>query len=120
MSWLSNNWITVLGLIIIAVAGIYEGYEFNKKDKEQKIAAICEWLKYGVTVTEKALGSGTGQLKLRMLYSMATAQFPFITKLMTFEQFSDNVDDALEWMRKQLDENPNIKAAIIGDVQEVQ
>ena len=51
---------------------------------------------------------------------MATAQFPFITKILTFEQFSEMVDEALEWMKNQLETNPNIRAAVIGVMQEVQ
>lgn len=114
-----EKYITIIGFVIIVVAGIYEGYKFNKKDKEQKIVAIKEWLKYAVTVTERALGSSTGKLKLQMCWSLATAQFPFITKLISFEQFSNMVDEALVWMKEQLETNPNIRAAITG-IEEVQ
>ena len=120
MEWMAQNWFNVVGLLIIAVGAIFYGKKYMEKDKEQKISAIKEWLKYAVTVTEKALGEKTGKLKLQMIWSMATAQFPFITKLLTFEQFSDLVDDALAWMKTQLETNPNIRAAIIGMITEVQ
>lgn len=108
------EWINIVGIIIIAIAAIIAVKRYLDKDKEQKIAAVKQWLKYAVTVTEKALQGGTGKLKLQMCWSMATSQFPFITKIMTFEQFSLMVDDALVWMKEQLETNPNIRAAILG------
>lgn len=115
MEWLSNNYALVIGLIIIAVGAGITAYKFVQKSNEQKVAAIIEWLKYAVTVTEKALGEKTGKLKLQMSWSMATAQFPFITKVMTFEEFSSYVDEALKWMNKQLEDNPNIRAIVTGE-----
>ncbi len=120
MNWLSNNWFNVVGLLIILGAALLTGKKYMEKDKAQKIEAIKEWLKYAVTVTEKALGSKTGKLKLQMIWSMATAQFPFITKVITFEQFSKMVDDALVWMKEQLETNPSIKAVITGIKDEIQ
>lgn len=109
-----DNWATIVGLLIIVLGAVVVGSRFVNKDKEQKIEAIREWLKYGVTVTEKALGSGTGELKLRMLYSMLTSQFPYAAKLVSFEQFSKLVDEALVWMRHQLENNPNTRAVVLG------
>lgn len=114
MEWISNNYVLLIGLLIIFAGAGVTTYNFIKKTNEQRIEAIKEWLKYGVTVTEKALGEKTGKLKLQYLWSMATAQFPFITKLLTFEQFSAMVDEALVWMREQLEKNPHIKAIVIG------
>jgi hypothetical protein len=115
MEWLTNNYVLVIGLIIIAIGAVITAYKFTQKSNEQKVAAIREWLKYAVTVTEKALGEKTGKLKLQMAWSMATAQFPFITKVMTFDQFAEFVDEALKWMNKQLEDNPNIRAIVIGE-----
>ena len=70
-----------------------------------QIANIKEWLKYAVVEAERELGSGTGQLKLRMVYDMAVKQFPFIVQLIPFDTFSKWVDEALDWMRSQLAEN---------------
>ncbi len=78
---------------------------FVKLPKEKKIANIKEWLKYAVVEAERELGSGTGQLKLRMVYDMAVKQFPFIVQLIPFDTFSKWVDEALDWMRGQLAEN---------------
>lgn len=105
----------IIGIIIlIAVAGVAI-YQFMKFSKEQKIANIKEWLKYAVVEAEKALGSGTGQLKLRYVYNLAVAQFPWIVTFITFDMFSKFVDEALDWMRNQIDNNGKISRYIDPD-----
>ena len=98
----------ILGLIILAVLVGIMAYNFGKQDKETKIANIKQWLKLAVVEAEKALGSGTGQLKLRYVYDLAVKQFPWIVTLVTFEVFSGWVDEALDWMRDQLKQNATI------------
>ena len=98
----------ILGIIILlAIVGLGV-YKFIKLDKETKIANIKQWLKLAVVEAEKALGSGTGQLKLRYVYDLAVKQFPWIVTLVTFEIFSGWVDEALDWMRDQLKQNSAI------------
>lgn len=91
--------------VIIAIALVCGFIWFVKLPKEKKIANIKEWLKYAVVQAEKELGSGTGQLKLRMVYDMAVNKFPFLVKLIPFNIFSGWVDESLDWMRGQLAEN---------------
>ena len=95
----------IMALVIVAIALIRGIIWFIKLPKEKKIANIKEWLKFAVIEAEKELGSGTGQLKLRMVYDMAVKQFPFIVQLISFDTFSKWVDEALDWMRNQLAEN---------------
>ena len=95
----------IVALVIVAIALVYGIIWFVKLPKEKKIANIKEWLKYAVVEAERKLGSGTGQLKLRMVYDMAVKQFPFIVQLIPFDIFSKWVDEALDWMRGQLAEN---------------
>ena len=95
----------IVALVIVAIALVCGIIWFVKLPKEKKIANIKEWLKFAVVDAEKELGSGTGQLKLRMVYNMAVKQFPFIVQLIPFDIFSGWVDEALDWMRCQLTEN---------------
>ena len=99
----------IVALVIVAIALVCGVIWFIKLPKEKKIANIKEWLKYAVVEAERKLGSGTGQLKLRMVYDMAVKQFPFIIRLIPFNTFSKWVDKALDWMRDQLAENKAIK-----------
>lgn len=69
---------------------------------EQKVK---NWLVYAVTLAESELGSGTGQLKLRSVYNMFVLRFPKLSMIITFERFSDLVDDALDIMREMLKNN---------------
>ena len=95
----------IIASVIIAIALVCGIIWFVKLPKEKQIANIKEWLKFAVIEAERELGSGTGQLKLRMVYDMAVKQFPFIVQLIPFDTFSKWVDEALDWMRDQLAEN---------------
>lgn len=100
----------IMIVIILGAASGSTGYIYSKMSRKQKIANIKEWLKYAVIEAEKYLGSGTGQLKLRYVYDAAVKQFPWIVSLVSFQVFSAWVDDALDWMKDQLKNNP----AIVG------
>ena len=98
------TWYNVV-FIILAVCVVAYGIAAGKAK---------EWLKYAVCVAEEELGSGTGQLKLHMVYDMFVEKFPFIASLLPFSIFVKWVDLALEWMREQLDKNENIRLTIEG------
>lgn len=70
---------------------------------------VKEWLLWAVTQAEQFLGSGTGALKLRYVYDLAVEAFPPIKYIVPFSVFSLWVDEALELMREQIKNNPNIK-----------
>lgn len=91
----------VLGLIILCALVILTIYNI-------KITNIKQWLKYAVVEAEKFLGGKTGQLKLRYVYDLAVKQFPWIVTFITFEVFSGWVDEALEWMKDQIQQNKAI------------
>ena len=74
----------------------------------QETENLKEWLRFAVAEAEKELGSGTGQLKLRMVYDKAIEKFPFISKI-PFSVFSGFVDQALDWMKDQLTNNKKIR-----------
>lgn len=95
-------------IIIVLIAVIIEITAFAKLSRKKKVENIKEWLKLAVVEAEKTLGGGTGQLKLRYVYDQAVAQFPWIASLVSFETFSAWVDEALEWMEKQLEQNQAI------------
>ena len=114
MKWLVNNWFVVFGILAVIDVIIIYSIEFVKKPKSTQISNIKEWLKYAVIQAEKELGSGTGQLKLRMVYNMAVEKFPVLIGIVTFDIFTVWVDDALSWMNKQLESNENIKLLVNG------
>lgn len=74
------------------------------------------WLVYAVAEAEKILGSGTGQLKLRMVYDMAVLRFPIMAKILPFNLFGKLVDAALDVMNDMITNNTSIAEAITNEV----
>ena len=103
LTFLAENWYVII-VSLVLLFGIY--YTITNKKK------VCEWLKYAVTVAEKDLKSGTGQLKLRQVYDMFIERFPVFSKLVPFSTFSLWVDEALIFLREQLEKNESIKAFV--------
>lgn len=102
-----QNWYYIvffIGVILICIYGCMTG-------------KVKEWLKYAVIEAEKYFGTGTGQLKLRAVYDMFVDTFPVFSKILPFAIFSKLVDDALEWMRIELEKNKNIKAIVEGNTE---
>lgn len=114
MDWFMDNWYVVVALVVFAVSVGFTLYKFFRLPTAGQIAKVKEWLKYAVSVSEKELGGGTGQLKLRMVYDLFVTKFPQISRLITFDMFSSLVDEALEWMNRQLSENKAIETLVKG------
>ena len=112
MSWIVDNWYVLIAFLCIgAVAGIAV-YRFIKIPTSEQLDKVREWLLFAVTEAEKELGGGTGRLKLRMVYGMFIDKFPWLVNVVSFEQFSAMVDEALEQMREMLTNNEAVKEFI--------
>ena len=98
-----------IGLLACVLAA---GYTFYTMPTEAKRNALKEWLKWAVTVAEKEYGGKTGQLKLRYVYELALKQFPWLARCVSFDIFSLYVDEALEWLKNQLESNTAIKQLV--------
>lgn len=109
MEFLVSNWMLIVALIAAVAVGGYAVYAFVKRPTTEQISKVKEWLLYAVTAAEKELGSGTGQIKLRYVYDMFIAKFPYLVKLIPFETFSILVDEALDKFRGMLDSNANLQ-----------
>ncbi len=93
-------------LILLTVLGVGAfAFWFYKLGKEKQIDMLQQWLILAVVQAEKELGSNTGQLKLRFVYDKFIQEFKFLSKVITFEQFSNMVDDALEAMKHMIQNN---------------
>ena len=115
MKFIIDNWyliISSIALIVVIVAGIYKF--FNKPTGEQ-IKQVKEWLLFAVTEAEKELGSKTGKLKLRYVFDLFIQRFPYMAQFVTFEKFSEWVDEALIIMRTMIRTNNAVKELVEGD-----
>ena len=105
MKYIVENWFVIVGLIAVCAAGGYAVYVFVRMPSDKQLNKVREWLLYAVTKAEKELGGGTGQIKLRYVYDMFVARFAWLARVISFEAFSMMVDEALERMKKMLENN---------------
>lgn len=114
MKFFIDNWyLFVAAIAALGAIGIVI-YRFFGLPTDKQLSKVREWLLYAVTKAEAELGGGTGKLKLRQVYDMFLSKFPWLVKVISFELFSEMVDDALEEMRKMLAENKAVKALVEG------
>ena len=99
----------VIGLVGIAIAALYY---FMTLSKDKQIQMVKNWLLLAVVEAEKALGSGTGQLKLRYVYDLFITRFKYLSLVISFSQFSMLVDEALEIMRNMIANNKQVEQYI--------
>ena len=66
-------------------------------------------------ISEKELGGGTGKLKLRQVYDLFVQRFPAVAMAVSFDTFSQWVDEALTEMRKMLVENQAAAELVKGE-----
>lgn len=102
-----QNWYLILAAIAVLIVGIKVIYELIQS--KQLIPKIQEWLLYAVIEAEKALGEGTGEAKLRLVYDMMIAKFPAAVLLISFAKFKEMVDIALAQLEEMLKDNVNLQ-----------
>ena len=112
IEWILSNWYLLIAAFVIAFLAGFAVYAFVKLPTNSQIDALREWLKYAVTIAEKELGSGTGQLKLRMVYDLFIQKFSYLAKFISFETFSGYVDEALTWLNNQLSSNKAVASYV--------
>ena len=122
MNWLIENWyLVVAGLAVVAVILYLISSVSNMPDEEQK-TKIHEWLVWACIEAERALQSGTGQLKLREVWNLfcAVPAFTWVAKVITFETFSGYVRDALMEVKKMLISNDSLADYVYGSNKDVE
>lgn len=113
ITWMIDNWYVIFLIAVIIISVIFNFNKWFSLPKDEQIKNIKEWLLYAVMMAEMHYGSGTGKLKLREVYDEFVSKFPWLAKVITFEYFSNLVDEALVEMRKILSENKYIENFII-------
>lgn len=104
-----DNIILIMGLIGVIGIAIAAIYYFMNLSREKQIAMVKEWLILACIEAEKALGSKTGKIKLRYVYDLFLSKFKYLSLVISFEQFSLLVDQALDQMRDMISSNKNIQ-----------
>ena len=104
-----NNIEVIVGLIALILLLASSLYKFIKLGKASQIKKVKEWLIFATIEAEKALGEKTGQVKLRYCYDMFIHKFKLVSLIVTFDEFSELVDEALETVRNMLESNEKIQ-----------
>lgn len=110
---IENPGITV-AIVMAIIAMVIGVIRFFKCGTKKQLEKVKEWLLYATSLAERELGSGTGKLKLRLVYDMFIVRFPWISKLMSFDSFSALVDESLEEMNKLLATNDAVAEYVVG------
>lgn len=116
--FIHEYWYLVIAIIAIISMASITIYNWFKLPNNEQIEQVKQWLLYAVAKAEKELGSGTGQIKLRYVYNMFIAKFPAIALFLTFEEFSNLVEEALQELQELIDKNSSIEALIKGEDEE--
>ena len=115
MEFIINYWYIIVAVIAALVVAGVAVYRYFGLPSDAQLDKVREWLLWAVTEAEKELGGGTGKLKLRQVYDLFVTRFPWLAKIVSFELFSDMVDDALDEMREMLQNNKAVKALVNGE-----
>ena len=115
INFIVDNWpFLILGIVAISV-GIKFLYNFFKNPSAQQLESIKQWAIYACAMAEAALGSGTGQLKMRATYDMFLNKFPALAKIVPFEKYKQLAESALMEFKKMLKENPNVQDLVVKE-----
>lgn len=114
MDFIVENWYVIFALLALVAVAVVLAVRFFKMPTAKQLATVKEWLLYATTLAEKELGGGTGKLKLRYVYDMFVTKFPWVAKVLSFERFSDMVDESLGSMNDLLSKNAAVQLFVNG------
>lgn len=117
MKFIIEYWYVIVAFAIVVAGAAIAVVWFFGLPRGAQLKKVREWLLLAVTQAEKELGSKTGKLKLRTVYDAFLTKFPWLAPVVSFERFSELVDDALDEMRDMLDRNEAVKALVEGENQ---
>lgn len=105
MNWLMNNWYMIIIVIAVLISVITTVINFTRLNTTQQMESVKEWLVYACLKAEQMYGSKTGQIKLRFVYDLFITKFTWLGRVVSFEQISAMVDEALITMKGMLESN---------------
>lgn len=115
MAWLINNWTFLVVVGCVVCIAFYYAKKFTGLPSEEQLNKIREWLLYAVIIAERDYEGGTGALKLRSVYDDFCKVFPSMVSLISFDMFSQMVDDALVEMKRLLASNNGLQKFVKGE-----
>lgn len=114
MNYLIENWFLIVGAIVVLIVLVLGLINIFKTPSNKQLEMIKEWLLFAIVEAEKELGSGTGKLKLSLVYGSFISKFKWLSTIVSFETFSRLVDESLETLREMLETNKEVKKLVEG------
>lgn len=116
MDWLIENWFLIITLSSCISVVVCLVFRFFSMPTEKQKAKVKEWLIWACIEAERALRSGTGQLKLREVWNMfcAVPAFTWVARIISFEVFSGWVSEALAEVKQMLISNKALAEYVYG------
>lgn len=111
--FIQQYWYILIAFTAVVAVVSIKVWEWCKEPSNEQLEQIKQWLIFAVAKAEQELGSGTGQLKLKYVYNMFIAKFPAAALVISFETFSEMVDEALKELERLMEGNENIKKVIV-------
>lgn len=117
MEYLIENWFLIVAAVAVAASVICLVIRFMGLPTEKQKEKVMEWLKWACIEAEQELRSGIGQLKLRKVWNMfcSVPAFTWVARVISFEQFSKWVSDALLEAKKMLISNDALAEHVYGE-----
>ncbi len=117
MELLIENWFLIAATVAVVVSLSCLIFRFLGMPTEKQTQKIKEWLIWACVKAERSLQSGTGQLKLRKVYNLfcAVPAFTWVARVISFDQFSAWVSDALLEVKQMLISNKVLAEYVYGD-----
>lgn len=112
ITWLLENWSILVALSVVIALAIMAFIKFITLPNSEQIKKIKKCILAWVVAAEKELGAKTGKVKLSVVYGYFVTAFPVIKNFISFDKFSEWVDEALAEMRKMLESNQNLQQII--------
>lgn len=112
ISFIADHWVEIIGTASLVAVVAVSFKNFFSLSKDEQIKQIKGWLLGAVTLAEAEFGGGTGKIKLSVVYDGFVEKFPWIARVLTFDKFSEYVDESLDEMRKLLLANKSVAAIV--------
>lgn len=112
-----NLLVLIAAALTLIGAAVVVAHRFLEQPGEKQKEKIKEWLIWACIEAERALQSGTGQLKLREVWNLfcAVPAFGWVARIIDFDTFSGWVTEALSTVKRMLVENPRLASYVYGD-----
>lgn len=114
MNFLIEYWTLLIFVVVAFLLITFVIFKLPTSMQEKLYEKIVEWLVYACIEAEKALGQGTGHVKLRFVYDLFIQRFPYLRYLISFETFTSLVAEALITVTKLLENNEDVMFYVYG------